>query len=168
MGAHGPLCATGSGMCVASCERRSGCLPLILPTICPKPEDGEFACDGRRIHQTCKEGHNLCDMGYVHTYLPCVSESACNAAMAVVEEGKESTVGRESATCAKRGWFSDTWYLYHSQIGIGGCGWKNSGGWNNASYVCGLITDRMDNATWTCFGEAGGVIEATAVFEAMI
>merc|ERR1711972_119290 len=125
------------------------------------PEDGEFACDGRIIHQTCKDGRQLCDMGYVHTYLPCVSESACNSARAMVEGG---TVDREPATCAKRGWFSDTWYLYHSQIDYPGpCAWKN-----NASFSCGRIIDGMDNATRTCFGEAGGVVEANAVFEAMI
>merc|ERR1712203_784932 len=126
---------------------------------CPRPKDGEFPCDGRRIRQTCKDSHSLCDGGFVNTYLPCVSESACNAAMALVEPA----VGYRPATCTKRGWFRSTWHLYHSRIFFHECGFQD-----NASKACGRITDEMDNATRTCFGEARAVTEVEAVIEAMI
>merc|ERR1712203_213899 len=76
----------------------SGCFPGAMLLTCPRPKDGEFPCDGRRIRQTCKDSHSLCDGGFVNTYLPCVSESACNAAIALVKPA----VGYRPATCTKR------------------------------------------------------------------
>jgi len=105
----------------------------------------------------------MCPRALVNTYLPCVSESACNAAKSLVIPYHEWD---PNATCTKRGWFSDTWYLFHTEMSIG-CGFMDMDG-KSATGACDELTREMDNATRMCFGEAGVVTEVEAVVEAMI